>query len=337
MKKTLRINLRLALLSFVGFLSACSQSPVRTTDSIDPAGETLPVAKESKPSPAVESLRSQAIANYSRGEFPRAVQQLESSLLLEGEPSENWPQYLLYYCYLATGDYRNALRLSETLVQSDPFQSTSYQQVGLAQLSLGNAEEALLNFQRALEFETHATRTHFYVGLAQERLKNIPAKQAAFAEAEKEYAQTIAANPNDFSANFELASLYLYWNQSVEKVPLLVNAAKTSLAQTAEEDLPLERRIYAQYYLPILEGILLFRRGSGKEAVGKLVAALSNMPSGIKADLAEIYHYLGSSYALLEEMDLAKGFLERSLQTDPEGMYSQPNRVAIKTIERSEK
>ena len=59
-------------------------------------------------------------------------------------------------------------------MKHDPYQAISYQQVGLAQLWLGQASPALESFERALDFDSHAPRVHFYVGLAYAQLKQSP-------------------------------------------------------------------------------------------------------------------------------------------------------------------
>jgi len=277
-------------------------------------------------------LREQAMQQYTKGDFPRAIHYFEASLLLGAQPQDAWPKFMLFYCYMAVGDYRNALMTAENLVRDYPYQSLTYQQLGLAQFWLGNTDEAVQSFQRGLEFESHPPRTHFYLGLASQRLNDDANKEKSFQEAEIEYQEILKSNPRDFNANYELASLYLYWNKHVDKVPLLLNAIKESIAQSGEEDTPQEKQLYFNYYLPLLEGIWLYRKGEGNGSLRVLFETLANLPSGLRADLAEIYHYIGKSYLLIGENENARVFLEKGITLDPRGPYSAESQAAVRSI-----
>ncbi len=320
--------------------SGCSHAPVkapaaaaplRNADSLGSAApQAQPPGAPGEPTDAkTQTLLDQGYYYYSRGDYSRALQNLETVFLIDPRFPEEWAKYLLYYCYVATADYRSALKLSEELVKTEPGQPLGYLQVGLAQLWLGETASAAGSFRRALEFESHAPRTHFYLGLAEGMLKNSAGRDRAFADAESEYEQILGKNPKDFPANYELASLYLYWNRNVSIASRLIATAKETIIQSPDEELPPDRRMFVSYYVPLLEGILQFRKGDTKESLKTLTDSLSNAPSGAKADIAEIYSYVGRDYLALGDKETARGFLDKVLTLDPKGPYSAEMRTLI--------
>lgn len=305
-----------ALLSFAG----CASNPLKTENN-GILGDSPPLnggAEELR----AHQFREQGFSYYRKGDFPRAIHSFEVSLLLDPQPSESWFRYILYYCHIATGDYRQALTVAENLVKEKPYESLSYQQVALAQLWLGQANASLATFQRALEFEAHSPRLHFYKGIAHARLKDETQQFKAFKEAEVEYQQILKTNSQDFIASYELASMYLYWNHSLDLAEKLIAGLKDDLAQSVEEELPEERKIYLDYYVPVLEGILLHRKGEHERSLTSLFKSMANSPSGVRADLAEIYFYIGENYSRMGDEVNTKNFYLKALELDPNGAYA---------------
>lgn len=311
--------------SLVGCVSAKTSGP-DTADALNRTDDT-------RGRSYTEALREQAHARYVAGDFQRAIEQLESYLILDSRAEDSWTRNLLYYSYMAVGRYRDALEIANQLVKERPYEGLSYQQVGLAQLWLGDAKHAVQNFQRTLEFESHSPQAAFYLGLAHERLRNNTKRDEAFRQAETECQEILRANPRDFKASYELASLYLYSQQNLDKVAPLLNSAREALASRAtEEDVIAERHLYLAFYLPLQEGIYLYRSGEPREALRPLFNALVGVPHGIRADLAELYFFIGESYRALKEEGLSRSFYQKSLALDPTGIYAPTAQGAIRQL-----
>jgi hypothetical protein len=272
------------------------------------------------------SLRKEGIALYEKGSYLEAIPPLETSLWLE--PGHNDIQFLLYYCYLSTGDYKQAKRVAEAIAKSFPFQSLSYQQIGLAELWSGNKSEAFRNLTRAKEFEFHQPKLHFYLGLASDTADS---RDKAFQTAEEEYEEVLKKNSKDFTANFELASLYLYWNKNLERIPSLLIAAKANLIDETEE-FPEERGVLLKFHFPLLEGILAYRKGDPNTSINKLLSALAEAPQGATADLAELYYYMAASQAALDNTGTAKMLYEKSLSLAGKGPFAAEAKKELRAI-----
>jgi tetratricopeptide (TPR) repeat protein len=248
-----------------------------------------------------------------------------------------WPKNILFYCYVTIGDYKSALRVAEGIAREKPYDPLSYQQVGLAELWLGRMEIALSNFSRAVEFENHSPEVHVYSAMAHQTLDQVERRERAIQEAENEYREILDANPKDFAANFGLASLYLFWNRSITKVLSLLTAARESVTSSGVEDLPQDRKVYSFFFLPALEGILQYRKGESQASLDTLLTVLNQAPSGIKADLAEIYYYIGQNYLHLSTIGEAKTFLSKASETDPTGVYAKEIKKSIRSVSSHKK
>lgn len=315
-------------------LMACTHAPKIVIEPPPPLTVSGPGTQSELPGDdeRFEMLRELGFAHYLRGDLPRAMAQLEAGFLADPQASEVWPRFILQYCYLATGEYRSARTLGEELVRMAPYDPLAYQQVGMAQLWLGDIANAQRSFQRALDFESHSPRVHFYVGLAHQRMKQTGARDKAFAEAESEYTQILEKNPRDFLANYELASLYLFWNRSSDRAARLIATARESVTTSPNENVAPERKAFIDYYLPLVEGILLHREGKALASMESLYRSLANLPSGSRADMAEIYFYLGKARSQLGDREGAKAFLEKGIGLDPGGPYVNDMQVAIREI-----
>ncbi|MCB9253798.1 MAG: tetratricopeptide repeat protein [Bdellovibrionaceae bacterium] len=153
------------------------------------------ISVDAKENNYAQVIREQGYKRYLAGEFTRAINQFEAYLVLEPKGEDQWIKYLLYYCYMAVGEYERALTLAKDLVHEKPYDFLSYQQIGLAQLWLGQLDEAIKNFQRSLEFESHLPQALFYQGLAYGQARQFPKQEAAFKDAETEYNQVLKSNP----------------------------------------------------------------------------------------------------------------------------------------------
>jgi tetratricopeptide (TPR) repeat protein len=115
--------------------------------------------------------------------------------------------------------------------------------------------------------------------------------------------------------------LYLYWNKEIPTASKHVSIARESLP-TPSDELSDERKVMANFYMPLLEGILLFRLGEAKGAADKLRETLARAPSGARADVAELYFYLGKSLLEVNEGEKARGALAKVTELDPNGPYA---------------
>lgn len=277
-----------------------------------------------------EFLRDEGSRFYAQGDYTKAIAHFEIAGLIEPSPVENWYRYLLCYSYLYTGQLNEALAAARELVTLEPYSPLAYQQLGLVLLWAGQPKSALTEFHKSLEFDSHYTSTHFYSGLAFHILKNTAERDKAFSEAEKEYELVLQKNPKDLSANYELASLLLFANRDLAKVGSRIQNVREGLLTTDETSQ--DRRLFQNYYLPLLEGIYAFRRANADLAVEKLLSALPHVPAGARADLAEVYHYLSLAYLARGESDKATPFLEKGIDLDPNGVYASEMRESIRGL-----
>lgn len=279
-----------------------------------------------------QRLIDQGLHSYWKGDFARAINQFEAAFLLDAQAQQTWAKYILYYCYLATGQHSQALTVADSLMKERPHESLVYLQVGVAHVWLNHPREAVQSLLRAREFSTRSPSVDFYLGLAYEIQGKMRERDQSFDNAAAQYEQILKVNPGDFEANFELAKLLLYRNQNPQRAAALIQAAKLSIEKRTTEQLGPERSLYAGYYLPRLEGILLHRLGDIANSQKALFDSISEAPSGAHADLAETYLYVGRNYAKLGEPANAVGFLERALALDPTGPYSKEIKKELKTV-----
>ncbi len=280
-----------------------------------------------------EPLRQRAQAHYLQGNFLGTIQDIELYLALNPENEDDWIEHILYYCYMAVGRYEEAFKLAGVLVQKRPYEFLSYQQVGLAQLWMGQYPGAVENFQRALEFEGRQPQVFFFLGLSYSQLGDNKKKEEAFASAEKEYVEVLKANPADFNSNYELAKLYLFWEKSVSEVPRLLAAAKSALStRQADEDILKEEKLYLEFHLPLLYGIYFYQGGRYAESIEQLTTAMAATPTGMRADLAEIEFYLASNFEKINQLQKAQTFFQRTVKDDPTGIYSAKAKGALRGL-----
>lgn len=328
--------IRLLMIPCVFLALGCASQ----SDTLPDSGFPLirQAASKYAPTPAGQNQRllDQGYAHYWKGDFARAITQWESAFLLEeGASPQQWGRYLLYYCYMATGRYGDALKLASALANERPNESLSYQQVGLAQLWLGQSALAIKNFRRALEFESHDPVVYYYLGIALEKRGRLKERDAEFKKAEREMRAMLKSNPFDFQTNYELANLLIRWKRSPNLVQAAVKATKDSLKY--EGELAPERSVYERFYLAKLEGIAAHLTRQTARSQELLYQALSHAPSGIRPELAETYLFMGKNFAALGNPTNALNFLDRALLLDPKGPHAAQVRQARRAIEAQKK
>lgn len=317
------------LLSVIFGLAACShEQPLTAPVAVQP---TTPLYDEANRRPSMDAWLERAKDAYKTGNFAKATRFLETAFVYDPSGPDGAATDLLFYLYLSQADYARALRLARALVKKDPYRANAYYQVGLAELWSGETQAATEHFRQGLELGDRPARIHFYLGLAYEKLGDEGRKAKEFQAAEKEYRQILKRNPRDFAANFELAHLYLYWNVHWQKAEELIAAARKSLRHPDFENI-LNAYIYNDHHLKLLEGIYLTHKGDTEHAMAALWQTLGTAPDGAKADIAEIYYYLGLNYAALRSEPQASNFLRKTSQMDPYGPYAGKTEIALRRI-----
>jgi len=283
---------------------------------------------------SLASFADEGMRRYAQGDCTGAQNSLEAAKLFEPEKLTAWSQNLLYHAMMSCGQYDKAQAVAEEIVRNAPLESLPFLQLGIAELWNKKPKPALENFKRALEFDSHSPRTHFYKGIAHGYLGDAKAREKEFLEAVKEYRTILTRNPKDFTANYELAALYLYWPTELSEASKRVAAAKESLTGSAPppDELSEEKKWMTQFHMPLLEGILYSRLGEHDDAVDKLKEALLKAPSGARADVAELYFYLGKSLQAQQEKEKAKGAFAKSGELDPNGPFSQEAKRGLAAV-----
>lgn len=276
------------------------------------------------------SLVEEGMKRYAAGDCAGATTNLEAARAFEAEKVTPWVQNVLYHAFLSCGQSEKAQAVAEEIARNAPQESLSYLQLGVAELWNRKYKPAIENFKKALEFDGASPRTHFYKGMAHGYLGDATAKEKEFGEAERKYELILARNPKDFTAHFELASLYLYWNKQTAKASRHVASARENLPTASADELGDEKRVMGQFHMPLLEGILLYRAGENQEAADRLRDTLAKAPSGARAELAELFYYLGKSLQNLGETEKAKVALAKVGELDPSGPYAYDAQKGMK-------
>jgi tetratricopeptide (TPR) repeat protein len=329
----MKTPMKAVLYSISFLLISCSSAPKRLPESTDTqaSAEPLPLYEKEGLKIPVEAWVERAKQAYVAGSFPDATRFLETAFVYDAAAPDAAAADLLYYLYLAQGDYDRAVRLGRAIARKHPYRSQSYYQVGLAELWSGNDKVAAQSFQRALEFADHPPRTYFYLGLALEKSGDAAGQATAFQNAEKEYRQILRRNPENFSANYELAHLYLFWNVQWKKAESLMEAARKSLRKPDVET-ALRPKLYREHYLKLLDGIFWTHKGEPTRALPLLWETVQSAPGGARADMAEIYYYLGLNFAASKQDAQAKSFLTKAAQLDPNGPYSTKTDLILRKV-----
>lgn len=303
-------------LVWISIVAACAHKGEIEDDGSEPEVEVLdaePLDSEA------QSWIQRGVRDYARGDFTRAIQKLEAASAFGNLTNDPWAGNILFYCYLSTGAYPQAVVMAQEVARRRPYDSLSYEQLGIAQLWSRKPKVALDHFAKAREFEAHSTHLFFYEGLAHAALGSVKDRDSSFTRAEAEYRDILRRNPHDLTANIELATLLLLWNRKLDEVGVLTTAAREALKTGEDEDQSWNQRLISRFYLPKLEGSFLAQKNQGKAARRLLLEALSNAPSGAKAELAEIYMYLSINASADGETDRARSYRERAYALDPTG------------------
>lgn len=305
---------------------------------IEPIEEDI-VAEEAKRDLSLEKqvdgLYDKAYQSYLNGDYENAVIGFESARLLQPDKMQFWRKLALSYCFIATGRYAEAKKLTLSLIKEKPNYWKSYMHMGLIYLWKGGQEnflKAAQYFLKAEEFQDVEPSVNLYLGMAYQLMNRPTLAKEQFLIAEKDYEQIIKNNPEMEQSYLELAYLYLYSNQKQEEILKLLDRAQQLIS---DSDNPEKKQIWMDFYLPHLRGIWFYKEGKYSESINQLVKALASSPSGIRIDLAESYYYLGKNYLALKNEAKARYFFEKAIHIDKLVLYQKEIRSFLKTSKKN--
>lgn len=279
----------------------------------------------------VDRLFSRAYEAYLEGDYESAIVGFESAQLLDSKKMEYWRKSALIYCYLATGRYKSAKKLSEELIKQKPGNWWAYHNAALARLWEGKFKEAANYFVMADEFAAHEPVVNLYLGLSYKMMNKPRLAETQFRIAEKDTLSIVANNPTDEQAVIELAYLYLYSGKKHEEIKNLLEKAERIIEASDQRE---QKQIWIDFYLPHLKGVWLYKNGKYQESILMLADAALKAPSGIRLDLAELYYYLGKNYQALKEPQKAYNFLAKAISLDPIVLYAADIRATLSSLKR---
>jgi tetratricopeptide (TPR) repeat protein len=219
----------------------------RYQDAIDQYQAALKIAA---PDVAPRLRFNLALAYYKSFQISEAAAEFES--LHRTQPADLNLALLLADCRLRTGEFQNAIDLLTPLEASQSDQPALDYVLGMALIRTGRVAEGQLRVDRILR-RGDSAEGHFLLGTALFTAGNYPgavtelAKAAALNPAvpslQSYYGQALlftgdadgateafrkelAANPNDFDANFQLASILAHRGKSADARPLLERAVQ---------------------------------------------------------------------------------------------------------------
>jgi tetratricopeptide (TPR) repeat protein len=219
----------------------------RYQDAIDQYQAALKIAAPD----VVPRLRfNLALAYYKSFQIPEAAAEFET--LHRAQPADLNLALLLADCRLRSGEFQNAIDLLIPLETSHSDQPALDYVLGMALIRNGRVTEGQLRVDRILR-RGDSAEGHFLLGTALFTAGNYPgavtelAKAAALnpavpslqsyygqallftgdaGGATEAFRKELAANPNDFDANFQLASILAHRGKSADARPLLERAAQ---------------------------------------------------------------------------------------------------------------
>ena len=217
----------------------------RYQDAIDQYQAALKLA----PRDVAPRLRfNLGLAYYKSFQIPEAAAEFEA--LHRAQPSDLNLALLLADCKLRTGEFQDAIDLLTPLEAAQPDQPALDYVLGMALIRRGRVAEGQSRVDRILR-RGDSAEGHFLLGSALFTAGNypgavtelskaaaldpaLPSLQSYFGQAllftgdadgaTAAFRKELAANPNDYDANFQLASILAHRGQSAEARPLLERA-----------------------------------------------------------------------------------------------------------------
>ena len=238
---------------------------------------------------------------YEKGSYGRCREELAS----RPQPLAVKDLRLLASCAYLSGDYSSVLKASERLVQSP---STESEGLYWETKSAGNL--ATQSLARASTADPNSPKLHVLLGDIYRQQKNVP-------EAEKEYRQALALDPEDTGALFGLALALLANRQTDEAL---------SLAQAALNKHPDDPELNA------VMGEILCARNEYAEAEPFLKKSLNTKPEFV----SRVHALLGNVYAKTNRTQEAIAELKLALDNDKDGsLHYQIARLYMRVGDRA--
>ena len=201
-----------------------------------------------------------ALAYYKSFQIHEAASELEP--LHHSQPADLNIALLLADCRLRTGEFKQAIELLLPLESAHSGEAALDYALGLAMVRDGRVAEGQARINRILG-RGDSAEGHFLLGTAAFTARNFPAAVKEFSQAEAlnpglpslhslygqallftgdadaaaaAFRKELAANPNDFDANYQLASILAHRNKLEEARPLLERAVQLRPRSTEARD-----------------------------------------------------------------------------------------------------
>src|ERR1041385_5705708 len=157
---------------------------------------------------------------FMMGEFDKAAHQLQETLKLT--PGDYDAEYTIGLCYLKQKNVAQARQLYEGMAERMGNRPTLRVLIGRAYRETGFLAESIDEVKKAISLDPKFPRVHYYLGLTylyKDGAAQIPA-------AMEEFKIELAANPNEYFANFYLGILYIMDRKWEPAIALLEKATQ---------------------------------------------------------------------------------------------------------------
>jgi tetratricopeptide (TPR) repeat protein len=91
----------------------------------------------------------------------------------------------LALAYMGKGDYPEAMKVLRTVEAANPRNPIVHVSIGRVWFAMDKSEQAIGEYNKALEIYKDYAAAYYYVGLAQLKLHNLEAARSAFKEVER--------------------------------------------------------------------------------------------------------------------------------------------------------
>lgn len=213
-------------------------------------------------------------------------------------PSPAQAQHLI--TLYAEGELQQALVVANQLLLNSPSSSFLYNILGAAQVGLGQFDEAVASYKRAIEIEPSDAKTHFNLGIAQ-------AEREDFAAAINSYKQALGIDPDYVVAYVNLGNAF----KDAGNLTQAMKSYRHALKIDPE---------FAEVYCNM---------GNALKDFGELDKAISTyrMALQIQPDYAEAYNNMGGAFNHKGELEQAIVCYTRALSINPEYIDASWNMV----------
>ncbi len=181
--------------------------------------------------------------------------------------------------------FNDSIRHFQQILSGSPQYPEINFYLGVSYLGLNQFQEAVESFQRELVTPHPHPRCHYYDAVALQSLGRID-------DAAAQFHQSLAQNPNDLDALYQLARLYM--NASIQTSQQLMNLDPDS------------------FQIHALMGEIYANNGRYEESLKEYRAALAKRP-----DAPGIHYALGSALRNLKQIDAAEQEFLKARREDP--------------------